>query len=43
MISSLCERICVLDFGRVIADGTTGAVLEDEAVLEAYLGRTDAA
>ena len=39
MISSLCERICVLNFGRVIADGTTAAVLEDEAVLEAYLGR----
>ena len=43
MISSLCERICVLDFGRVIADGTTRAVLEDEAVLDAYLGRRDAA
>ena len=42
MISSLCERICVLDFGRVIADGTTASVLEDEAVLEAYLGRRDA-
>ena len=43
MISSLCERICVLDFGRVIADGTTAEVLEDEAVLEAYLGRRNAA
>ena len=43
MISSLCERICVLDFGRVIADGTTAEVLEDEAVLEAYLGRRDTA
>ena len=43
MISSLCERICVLNFGRVIADGTTAAVLEDEAVLEAYLGRRDRA
>lgn len=39
MISSLCERICVLDFGRVIADGATADVLEDEAVLDAYLGR----
>ncbi len=43
MISSLCERICVLDFGRVIADGTTREVLEDEAVLDAYLGRRDIA
>ena len=43
LISSLCDRICVLDFGRVIADGTTAEVLEDEAVLEAYLGRRDAA
>ena len=43
MISALCERICVLDFGRVIADGTTAEVLEDEAVLEAYLGRRDVA
>ena len=43
MIASLCERICVLDFGRVIADGTTAEVLEDEAVLEAYLGRRDTA
>ena len=39
MISSLCERICVLNFGGVIADGSTASVLEDEAVLEAYLGR----
>ena len=43
MISSLCERICVLDFGRVIADGSTAEVLENEAVLDAYLGRRDAA
>lgn len=43
MISSLCERICVLDFGRVIADGRAAEVLEDEAVLDAYLGRRSAA
>lgn len=42
MISSLCERICVLDFGRVIADGAAAEVLEDEAVLDAYLGRRNA-
>ncbi|MEE9588623.1 MAG: ABC transporter ATP-binding protein [Hyphomicrobiaceae bacterium] len=42
MISSLCQRICVLNFGKVIADGTTVDVLRDEAVLEAYLGRQEA-
>ncbi len=39
MIASLCQRICVLDFGQVIADGNADTVLKDEAVLEAYLGR----
>ena len=43
MISSICRRICVLNFGRVIADGSAGSVLRDEAVLEAYLGRRNAA
>ncbi len=42
MISSLCQRICVLNFGKVIADGTTVDVLRDEAVLEAYLGPQEA-
>ena len=43
MISSLCRRICVLNFGRVIADGSAESVLRNEAVLEAYLGRRNAA
>ncbi len=44
LISTLCQRLCVLNFGRKIADGEPDRVLGQADVLEAYLGRdgTDA-
>ena len=38
LILSVCERIVVLDSGRVIADGSTEQVRHDPAVITAYLG-----
>lgn len=38
-VMALCDRVVVLDKGRVIADGSPAHVVEDEAVADAYLGR----
>ena len=40
-VNALCERVTVMNFGRVIYDGSAAGVREDEAVLEAYLGRRE--
>jgi branched-chain amino acid transport system ATP-binding protein len=37
-IMSVCERILVLNFGRVLADGPPQQIARDPAVVEAYLG-----
>jgi branched-chain amino acid transport system ATP-binding protein len=40
MVQQVTTRLYVLDFGLLIASGTTGEVLADAAVREAYLGQT---
>jgi branched-chain amino acid transport system ATP-binding protein len=40
LVLSTCDRLCVLDFGRLIADGGRDAVRTNPAVVAAYLGRT---
>lgn len=37
-IMNLCDRVIVLDAGRVIAEGTPKEIQRNEKVLEAYLG-----
>ncbi len=43
LIAALCDRVAVLNFGRKISEGAPDRVLEDPAVLEAYLGREEPA
>jgi branched-chain amino acid transport system ATP-binding protein len=38
LVLSTCDRICVLDFGRKIAEGPPDTVKSDPAVVTAYLG-----
>jgi branched-chain amino acid transport system ATP-binding protein len=39
LVMSVCDRVAVLDFGRVIAAGEPAVVRTDQRVLDAYLGQ----
>jgi branched-chain amino acid transport system ATP-binding protein len=41
LVSAVCETTTVLDFGKMIASGPTGAVLRDAQVMKAYLGTAE--
>ena len=38
LVSGICEKLTVLNFGRMLAQGDTADVLADPAVIAAYLG-----
>ena len=39
LVMGICEGICVLNFGKVIAKGTSEEIQANPAVIEAYLGK----
>jgi branched-chain amino acid transport system ATP-binding protein len=38
LVSGICEKLTVLNFGQVLAAGKTTEVLNDPQVIKAYLG-----